>query len=148
MPEVDTAPELDKKEKNASDETDELESLYRQPSHDNIPEEEEIEPIWRFRFYSRFLGTRRKKGIFGGGIVGLIALVIFGTSLLQGPFQFIHLAQLLQRFHFQSQNDQGNDRFSKIARFVKTGDVKQTRMGFLGTKYAESIDARMSEAGM
>ncbi len=90
-----------------------------------------------------------RKGVRGAGIGGLIiAAIIFIISIVQGPLQFIHFAQLLQRFHFASQQDQGNERLSRIARFIRTKDIRDTRVGYLGGKYAQRIETKMNASGI
>jgi hypothetical protein len=101
---------------------------------------------------TRFLNifsTRRRKALFGGGITGIIIALFFGFSILQGPFQFIHIAQLLQQFHLSAQQDGADDRFSKIARYIRDPSKPQnTRLGILGNKWANTIEAKMNESGI
>lgn len=98
---------------------------------------------------SRIRFSRRKKYAAGGGIIGLIVTII-SFFILQGPFQFIHIAQLLQRFHFANQQSTQDDRFTKDVRFVRfaaNGKVENTRLGFLGNKFANKFEAKLNQSG-
>jgi hypothetical protein len=91
------------------------------------------------------LGKKGMKGAgIGGGILGII-FVMF--SLLHGPFQFIHFAQTEQK-HFAANQDASDDRFGKLARLIRSRDIKQTRMGWLGSKYASNIETKMNANGI
>jgi hypothetical protein len=94
--------------------------------------------------------TRRKKAI-GGGVVGL-AVGGFGIfSILQGPLQFIHISQLLQRFHFASLEDNGNSRTLKLYKYVKNvkaGTVENTNLGKIGQRIASRIDTKLEGIGL
>lgn len=80
---------------------------------------------------------KRKRNTIGGSIIGLIVGGgFFGMSILSGPFEFIHIAQLLTQNHFSHQNNAGDDRVSKLMRFMKTsGDIGETRLSFIESKY-------------
>lgn len=88
----------------------------------------------------------------GGSIAGLtVGGLLFGAVVASGPFEFIHLSQLLTRFHFASLQDAGDDRSSKLFRFInhaKSGEVEKTRMGLTGNKIANNIEAKMNETGI
>ncbi len=99
------------------------------------------------RFRTLF-ATRRRK-LIGGGIAGTIIGIFFGFSILQGPFQFIHFAQLLRGFHITSQEDAGDGRMGRFYRFVRSGgDFGETRVGWLGSKYNKKIFADFEKIGL
>lgn len=94
--------------------------------------------------------TRRKK--VGGGIAGLVVGGAFGIfTVASGPLQFIHIAQLLQRFHFQSLEDNGNSRILKLYKYtknLKAGSLENSRLGIIGNRVAAKIDARYNDIGL
>lgn len=92
----------------------------------------------------------RKKAI-SGGVVGLVIAAIFGGfTVMSGPLQFIHIAQLLKGFHFSTQENASDDRMSKIARYIRYGKdhPEKTRMNRLGNLYADRIEAKFNKAGI
>lgn len=94
---------------------------------------------------------RRKKALVGGGVatVGVGGAIAFLT-FFAGPLQFIHMAQLLQRFHFSASQDMADDRFSKIGRYVYYGKGKpeNTRLNFLSNKWADRIETNFNKSGV
>lgn len=92
----------------------------------------------------------RRNAIIGGGVVGgLLGTVMAFYSLVSGPLQFIHMAQLLQQFHFSDQEEAGNDRLSKLVRFARSaGDIKQTRVSTVGSKILASTETKLSNNGI
>lgn len=90
-----------------------------------------------------------RRAIFGGGAIGaLIAALIFFIG--GGPLQFIHIAHLLEQWHFSSQQDQQDNRFTKEVRFIKyasSGEVEKTRLGYLGNKLADTFEAGLNKSG-
>jgi hypothetical protein len=96
-------------------------------------------------------GFSRRQTIGGGGVVGTIIALIFGFSIFQGPLEFVHIAQLMQQFHFSSQQDMADERFTKIARYLRyksSGQVEKTRLGYFQNKIADRIETRMNEVGI
>jgi hypothetical protein len=97
----------------------------------------------------KWLFTKRRAAL-GGGVIGTI-VSLFGFFYFSGPFQFIHIAQLLEQTHLSSQEDQSDERFSRIARYLKyqgNGQAEKTRLGYLGNKYADKIEERYNTAGI
>lgn len=88
-------------------------------------------------------------GVLGGG-------TIFGGTILQGPFQLVHFAQLLTKFHLQVRADESDSRVGKLGRYMyylkggygAKGGVERTRMGVLGNKYADTITKKMKLSGI
>ena len=102
---------------------------------------------------SRVVILTRRRTIFGGGLVGIILGGFLGISTIigSGPFQFIQLGQLLSQFHFASLQDSSDDRVVKIFRFIndaRTGQIERTRMGIVGNKIADNIEAAMNASGI
>lgn len=99
----------------------------------------------------RFKMTGRQKAA-SGGIAGLLiggGIGIF--TIIQGPLQFIHIAQLLQQFHFRSGQEAGNSRILKMYKWTKNaraGSAENARLSYLGKKIAVKMDARLAEAGI
>jgi hypothetical protein len=92
---------------------------------------------------------RRRYAIFGGGMVGTIVALIFFLTLSSGPFQFIHIAQLMQRFHFSHQQDAGDARMGRLYRFAREGGkAGETRLGWLGSKMHANMLADLEKIGL
>jgi hypothetical protein len=92
---------------------------------------------------------RHKRAVFGGGAISsAIAILIFFIS--SGPLQFIHLSQLLEQWHFSTQQDQQDNRFMKDARFLhyaSSGEVQKARLGYLGNKLADTFETKLNKSG-
>jgi hypothetical protein len=93
---------------------------------------------------------RHRRAVFGGGALSsIIAVIMFFISA--GPFEFIHLAHLLEQFHFSTQQDQQDDRFMKEARYLRyasSGEVQKTRLGYLGNKLTDSFEKDLNKSGL
>jgi len=104
--------------------------------------------------FTNFTGVlkRNKKKTIGGAVAGgVVGVSMFGFSVIQGPLQFIHLAQMLQKYHFSSQYDATDSRYGKIARYMfhKSNDeVYKTNLGYFQNKYADRVANRLKEAGI
>lgn len=98
----------------------------------------------------RFVKSKRGKrimistgiaGIVTGGSIGLL-------SILSGPLQFVHLSQILQKAYFSHQEDAGDSRVGRLYRFMRSGgDVGETRLTFLQSKYKNRMLNQFKEAG-
>lgn len=93
--------------------------------------------------------TRRKKAAIGG-VTGLVIGTSFGVfTVVSGPLQFIHLAQLMQKFHFSNQEDASDNRTSKLARYIRHRNAPQnTRLGVFANAFADRIEGRMRASGI
>lgn len=90
--------------------------------------------------------TKKKAGL-GLGLAGVGTGLFFFFSAT-GPFQFIHFAQLLQQFHFNSSEDQADVRAFRMIRFIKSGgDARETRVGLIGSRMANRMETKMNNAG-
>lgn len=106
--------------------------LYRRGA-DNKPK--------RFNLRGRF-SKRQKVGgaIFGTGAIA--GIIFFGAS--QGPLQFVHFAQLMQKFHFSRNEDFGNDRTAKVLIYGLAGKGAQNgRLGVLGNAAANKWEKKL-----
>ncbi len=96
----------------------------------------------------RVLGISQKRLAVGAG--GLLVGVLFALfTLMAGPLQFIHAAQLLQHFHFAGPNSFIEDRTAKLYRYHRWNDKPQNRrLSLVGNFLADKIDAKFSRSGM
>lgn len=96
--------------------------------------------------YVKLLGSKKKKA-GAGGIVGLI-VTLFLLSIISGPSQFIQLAQLMQQFHFKASETQTDFRATRLMRYATSGgNISETRVGSLGSKLGNKIEANFKAAG-
>ncbi len=103
----------------------------------------------RFRGLLKAFSTRRRRILAGGGIVGAIIGLMFGFSVLQGPFQIIHFMQLLHGFHIGSQENAGDGRMGRLYRFVRAGgDPGETRISYLASKSHAKIISQLDSIGL
>ena len=95
----------------------------------------------------KFKFSRRKKA--GYGIVGaLVAGAIGFATISSGPLEFIHIAQLLEKFHFSNMQNTQDNRLTKLARYIRDPSKPQnTRLGILGNAVADKLETRMNESG-
>ena len=93
---------------------------------------------------------KRKRTTIGGSIIGLIVGGgFFGMSILSGPFEFIHIAQLLTHSHFSHQNNAGDDRVGKMWRFMRGGSIGETRLSYIESKFIKDPTiAKLKEIGL
>jgi len=90
-----------------------------------------------------------KKRATGGGIAGLLIAATLGTlTITSGPLQFIHIAQLLQKFHFSNQEDVADGRMLKISRYIRNNGSERTRLNLLGNKYADLVEGKLNRSGI
>lgn len=89
-----------------------------------------------------------KKRIATWAIIGLVGGGgIYSFSVLSGPFQFVHMAQNLQK-HLRSNEDFGNDRTSKVLLYRFSGMGAQNgRLGVIGNAAANRFEKNLLEKG-
>lgn len=91
----------------------------------------------------RFRITKRR-AIVGVGTSTLVGVAFSFFSFSSGPLQFIHIAQLLDRFHFSAQQDAEDGRLTRIARYINDPSKPQnTRLGIVGNAIADKIETKM-----
>jgi hypothetical protein len=154
-----TAGNADSAPPQSSDSNEDLKTLEDASStsqNEPASETEEVKDLLGNGYKSNKKAHRRwtfnkRKSAAGGGIIGTIIAVLFGFSVFQGPLQFIHSAKLMEQFHLSAQEDQNDDRFVKIARYLHykgNNQAERTRLGTLGNKYADRIEAKFNRAGI
>lgn len=93
-----------------------------------------------------------KQAATAGGVTSLLVGGSFGVlTIVSGPLQFIHIAKLLNRFHFASVENNGNSRMLKVYKYsknLKNGTFENTRLGAVGNRVAGKIDASLAEIGL
>lgn len=100
----------------------------------------------RFSKFSLKNWTKKKTAtatiiaILGGG-------GIFGFSILQGPFQLVHLSQILQLNYSKGESDSGA-RLARMFRYAKSGDPASLRMSRLSLRSFNKSVARMEKVGI
>ena len=93
----------------------------------------------------------RRRTTIGGGLAGLaVGGSFLGLSFLSGPFQFIHIAQLLSSHGtIASQNDASDERMGKMYRFLRNGgDAGETRLGHLSSNLKTKMLADLESIGL
>jgi D-alanyl-D-alanine carboxypeptidase len=93
-------------------------------------------------FRKKIIGNARKKATIGvvTAIIGFGGAGIF--SIVQGPLEFIHISQLLQKFYTQSNEDFGDDRSFKSIYYALSGQSERGRLGITGNYYANKWEKR------
>ncbi len=89
---------------------------------------------------------RRFRGRYSKPLIAATAIGGAGTiawfSFMSGPGQFIHAAQLLQQFHFTSNEDASTSRATRLWRYAKNpNDPGKRRLSGLGNRLADAMDA-------
>lgn len=120
------------------------ESAYEEPDESWYNDDGSPKKGWRRRVFRKYW----KRGALGGGIAGLsIFGIVLLSSVSQGPLEFIHLAQLLEKFHFSSLEDAQNNRLESIARYIHDPSKPQnTRLGLVGNIAADHLESKMNDA--
>jgi acid phosphatase len=93
---------------------------------------------------------RRKQATASSGIVTvLVAAVSVGSIWFAGPFEAIHVAQILLKGHFQVGEDQGDERTGRLYRYLRSGgDIGETRLGYLSSKYKTAMLGDLEKIGL
>ncbi len=98
----------------------------------------------------KWLFTKRRTAL-GGGLLGTVVAIILFFTFTAGPFEFVHIAQLLQGFHFSTQQNQQDDRFMKqvrLFRFMSKGEIEKTRMGLIGNTLGNRFETKLNASGL
>lgn len=94
--------------------------------------------------------SNQQKWIAGGGLVGVIISVTLAVlSFVSGPGMLIHFSEFLHDTHMSDQEDAGNFRVMKLAKFalyVKKPELM--RLGVLGNAYAFKIESNLKKSGI
>lgn len=91
-----------------------------------------------------------KRSLIGGGVLGLgVGGTLIFMSIVSGPLQFVHIAQILDGAHFSHQEDAGNLRLGKMYRWLKQGNtVGETRISWLESKYKDHMLSQLKDIGL
>ncbi|PJE65304.1 hypothetical protein COU91_02370 [Candidatus Saccharibacteria bacterium CG10_big_fil_rev_8_21_14_0_10_47_8] len=109
------------------------ESLYKTPSKAQTRK-------WLFN---------KRRTVLGGGAVGTIVAILLFFAIGSGPLQFIHIAQLMEQFHFSANEDAADGRFMQTVRYLRDPTKPQNvRLGVLANRYANKIEAKFSNIGV
>lgn len=81
---------------------------------------------------------------FSGAIVGL---TFSALTPLVGPLEFIHLAESIREPHFGAQEDFSDIRLNALYRYIKTGNLGETRLTYLQSKKYAKYTAHLADAG-
>lgn len=96
-----------------------------------------------------FFDRNRKKTI-GGAVAGVLVgggMFVFG--IVQGPLQTVHFAQLLDRFHSQTNNDTFEGRLTNAWRYFRYPDSpEQRRVGKFARVSAANAETKLRNAGI
>lgn len=137
----------------SAERTKESSSLHENQIGDGYNDDDKPGRITRIKERVGAVTTVQKA--VGGGIIGLIIGIVFSISTItSGPFQFVHIAQLLQRFHFSTVEDNGNSRLMKMYKFgryasnFKAGTIENTRLGIVGNRVAQALDTKLADIGV
>lgn len=97
-----------------------------------------------------FFGRNKKKAAAGGGVAGIVGSMVFIFGVLQGPFEFVDIAQFFQLTHFQSNEDLGNNEGAKTLFYAITGKgAQRARLGIPGNYAADKWEAKLlKETGL
>jgi hypothetical protein len=92
--------------------------------------------------------NRKRAGILGAGTgLGIGGLITIST-LVSGPLEFIHMAQLFHHAGFSHQESAGDSRMSKLYRYLREGgSAGETRLGWLESKYHARILGDLANIG-
>lgn len=110
-----------------------------------------LPPQARLVRFAQLLFSRKKVGVGMGGTIA-IGILIFVSSIVQGPLELIHIGENLKLFHLSARDREVNISTVRTARYIyylnKGSGVENLRMGILGNFVANKIDARMQAAGI
>ncbi len=99
-------------------------------------------------FYARFTGKINKKnstGLVLGGVLVFSGVSFF--SFAQGPLQAVHLMNLLSN-PFRHHEKTVSFRTQGFYRYHKTGNIGETRLGFMASKMNQKFINDMDNAGI
>lgn len=81
-------------------------------------------------------------GVGGGGILGFF-------SIIQGPMQIVQFSQMLQKFHFSSNENFGDDRSNKVLIYAMLGATDKGRLGVISNTAADKYSSKLlRDSGM
>lgn len=97
----------------------------------------------------RRIRITKKQGIVGGSAAGLLIGGGFGImSMISGPLQIVHFAQLLQGFHFGNNALFQDSRASRLIRYARTQNEPSRRnLGFISNQFADHYQRKLTNMG-
>lgn len=91
-----------------------------------------------------FLGNRYAQGgVLSGGIIGVLISGFIGFT----PFQLLHIANLLQDWHFWDDDQTGNWSTRRILNTVK-GQRQFNNLGIVSNVFANRYESRLRQTGI
>ena len=92
----------------------------------------------------------RRQKIMSSTLAGVVVGGSFGLfTVAGGPFKFMQIAQLFDKFHMSDQEDFFEGRTTQLYRYFKWTDKPQNRrLSRLGNFLADKIDAKLKKNGM
>lgn len=88
------------------------------------------------------------------GVAALVSIMVAAGSMgmlgiLQGPFQLVHASQLLQRFHFLSDEEFMDGRTGQLISYVRYRKQPHMRnLSMMGNKIANRYETKLRNAGI
>jgi hypothetical protein len=96
----------------------------------------------------RFRGKITAKRV-AGGVAGVLGIGAIGGIMMtaSGPLAFLHMANLMDDFHHESNENMQDGRLTRLWRWARGTDYRNN-LTALGNHYADKIDARMRAVGI
>jgi hypothetical protein len=97
--------------------------------------------------------NKKKRGRFGitrrraasGGIAGtIVAVIMGGMGIVQGPFEVVHLGEILKK-PFTSQDNDSSARLGNLLRFARSGEFGETRVTYFGSRSVAKTNERLKK---
>ncbi|MGB4759514.1 MAG: peptidoglycan recognition family protein [Candidatus Saccharimonadales bacterium] len=90
----------------------------------------------------------RKRAAAAGGAASASILAILGLGgIATGPFQLIHLGQILGG-NFAGQEDAASQRMQGLFRYIRSGNVGETRLTYIQSKMNARMQATLEKNGI
>ncbi len=124
---------LDSKTTSSSNDNDDEPSLFNDKDNPNKK---------RFRF--KITGKQAAGGVAGILGLGSIAGILMVSS---GPLAFLHMANLMQDFHHESNTNMQDGRLTKLWRYARGRGINNN-LGRIGNKLVDKLDTRMRGIGI
>lgn len=96
----------------------------------------------------RFRGKITAKRV-AGGVAGILGIGAIGGIMMtaSGPLAFLHMANLMDDFHHESNENMQDGRLTRLWRWSR-GTQYRNNLTALGNHYADKIDERMRAIGI
>ncbi len=91
--------------------------------------------------------TKRRAAV-GGGITAMVIAGVVGiSSIVQGPFQLVHLGEILKKNLFGTEQSTAS-RTKGLFRYARSGEYGETRLGSVGSKFFHKYIDQLKEIGV